>query len=292
MRSRIMPQMQDVEAILELAATKIVSRAAERLGISQPSLSLAIQRVEKRLGCSLFARTKSGVTLTPAGREFAAQAQVLVKNWYLLEKKTRDAFGEPAGRYTLGCHSTVAAHMLPNALAQVYRQFPKVEFNLIHGLSRVVHEQIVSGDIDLGIVVNSIRNPALVLKELTQDIVTIWAPKGVRELNTLISVPELKQTNELMVKIQAQGVEYKRILTSESLEMCALLACTGLGDAILPARVAQRCQPQLTQRHPNLEGIKDTISLVCRRDFLMSPGAKTIKRALESAILSALKSEV
>ena len=84
----MMPSPHDLSYFIEVSQTLNVSRAAERLGISQPTLSLAIQRLEKNLGANLLIRTKSGVHLTHAGTKLVAQARVLALEW---EKIREDA---------------------------------------------------------------------------------------------------------------------------------------------------------------------------------------------------------
>src|SRR5688500_16984767 len=112
----MMPSPSELQYFIEVAGTLNVSRAAERLGISQPTLSLAIQRLENSFGAPLLIRTKSGVKLTHAGQRLVTQARALVHEW---EKIRGDALRDETeirGRYIVGCHPSVALYSLPNFL--------------------------------------------------------------------------------------------------------------------------------------------------------------------------------
>lgn len=83
----MLPSPGDLEYFTEIAATKNISRAAERLGISQPTLSMAIQRLETNIGAKLLIRSKTGVQLTRAGKRLAVNSRSLIRQWHDLKKK-------------------------------------------------------------------------------------------------------------------------------------------------------------------------------------------------------------
>src|SRR5690606_198017 len=104
-----------------------LSRAAERLGITQPTLSLAIQRLETALGSEVFLRSRSGVQLTPSGKRLLQQATQLLHAWEKLRQQAQRDENEVRGRYTLGCHPSVGLYALPSFISHFLSQYPELE---------------------------------------------------------------------------------------------------------------------------------------------------------------------
>ncbi len=104
----MLPSPTELHYFIEVTNTLNVSRAAERLGVSQPTLSLAIQRLEANFGAPLLIRTKSGVRMTHAGQKLVAQARTLLSEWERLRSDAMKDETEIRGRYTIGCHTSVA----------------------------------------------------------------------------------------------------------------------------------------------------------------------------------------
>jgi DNA-binding transcriptional LysR family regulator len=124
-------------------------RAAERLHVAQPSLSLAIRQLEQGLGVALFERTSRSVKLTPAGQVFYEEAvRTLEQMDQACRAAQRTARGEQ-GRLTLGFTITAIMGDL-HRLIQVFRQrHPTVELVLHELLVDALVEQLETGDLDL-----------------------------------------------------------------------------------------------------------------------------------------------
>src|SRR3990167_5995696 len=101
---------------IELAQILNFSRASERIGISQPSLSVAIKRLEKAIGTDLFIRRKKGVTLTPAGRRLLSHAKQLLQSWESVKAAALASHHEVQGSIYIGCHPSLALSTLPKFL--------------------------------------------------------------------------------------------------------------------------------------------------------------------------------
>lgn len=239
----MLPSAVDLTYFIEVATTENLSRAAERLGISQPSLSLAIQRLEENLGVAILIRSKRGVTLTQAGKQLLSQSRHLLQQWETLKAKAVHSHDSVSGNFILGCHSSVALFSLPEVLPKLVRDYPDLELKIVHDLSRRITEGIVSMQIDMGIVVNPVHHPDLVLKKLCDDEVTLWHAGHVKASTllknpvVLICDPELMQSREIMRRIRRHDIKIERTIVSSSLEVIAALISTGLGVGILPRRV-------------------------------------------------------
>ena len=245
------PSLDDLFYFDEVAREKNLSRAASRLGISQPSLTLAMQRLERTIGVPLLVRSKKGVFLTPAGQRLLEHSKQLVETWENVRTRTIESHTQIKGRVTLGCHPSVALYSLPLFLSEIMHNHPELEIKLEHNLSRIITEDVIQARIDLGIVINPLRHPDLVISELAKDTVTLWKSSHCSNKSTLIYDPELLQTQSLLKKIKKNSSSFNRTITSSNLEVIAQLTNSGCGVGILPTRVAKR------DPHANIHPIKD-----------------------------------
>ena len=256
-----------------------MTRASEVLGVTQPTLSYAMKRLENELGGELFVRLKNGLQLTQLGESFLKQGQVVLYEWEQAQKLVESQALEVRGRLSLGLHPSVALYTLEHFLPGLHRDYPELEISLRHGLSREVTEQVVSWTLDFGIVVNPKPHPDLVIRELCKDKVTVFSKD--RKLNTLIYDPNLNQAQVVRNKL-ARKVRFKEV-TSENLEVVAKLVGLGVGAGILPARVAKN-QGNLVE-HQDAPYYKDRICLIYRKEKQKSLASKTLIQAVLQAPL-------
>lgn len=293
----MIPSPSDILYFLEVASTQNVSRAAERLGVSQPALSLSIKRLEASVGTALLSRSRRGVSLTQAGKQFLSQSRRLLESWENIKARTLSSVSDVRGYYTIGVHPSVALHSVAGFLPGLVEKHPGLEVGFHHGLSRKIVESVISLKTDLGIVVNPVRHPDLVVHPLCRDTVTLWvAEKGngaAQDIESgnavLICDPGLAQTQSLMRQFRKKRITFARTITSESLELVADLAAAGCGAGVLPAQVAARAKKKL-KPVPQAPVFHDEHCLVFRvenknvksirilskavRDFFGNPGAR------------------
>ena len=273
------PHPWDLRYFQEIALTSNLSRAAERLGIGQPALSLALKRLEATLQVQLFLRRNRGLVLTLAGQRLLRASNQLLSDWEAVVSETRKSQTTLVGRYTLGCHPSVAIYSLKESLKELYTSYPGIEIQLIHGLSRVICEGIISGTLDFGLVVNPVRHPDLVIHKLASDEVGFWkAPNGLSDV--LIYNPDLNQSQALLKKVKKKEQPH-RIITSNNLEVIATLAASGTGVAILPSRVAKAIAPQL-KKVRGWPTYLDEITFVHRVDLPKLPSSERVIKLMKS----------
>ncbi|MBI4042548.1 MAG: LysR family transcriptional regulator [Deltaproteobacteria bacterium] len=242
----MIPSSAELHYFLEVAQTLNLSRAAERLGITQPTLSLAIRKLERNVGAELLIRSKIGVKLTHAGQRFVAQARNLFAEWERMRGDAIKAVSEIGGRYIIGCHPSVALYSLPNFLPELMEKHSNIEVKLVHDLSRRITERVISFEVDFGIVVNPVAHPDLVIKFLAEAEVSLYAGPGKSSLQdptsedgVLICDSDLIQTQSLLKEMAAKKIVFRRVITSSNLEVIRSLVAAGAGIGILPGRVAQ-----------------------------------------------------
>lgn len=227
---------QDLKYFQELARSLNVTRASERLGVTQPALTQTLKRLENAGGAALFLRSKKGLQLTRAGERLLRSSQELLEAWDRVTHSIKESEGEIAGTFKLGCHTAVAKYTLPVFLKGLLDAHPRLEFQFRHDLSRHIADEVIQWKLDFGIVVNPPAHPDLVIRTLCEDEVTLWqVPGSARDV--LIFDPDLLQSREILEKLKKTGPKFPRSLTSSSLETIAALVKSGVGVGILPRRV-------------------------------------------------------
>ncbi len=237
----MIPSPADLTYFIAVADLLNLSRAAERLGISQPSLTLAMRRLESAVGTPLLTRHKRGVSLTKAGRQLLAHTRHLMQQWDIVKAETLASMNEIQGEFTLGCHPSVALYSLPKFLPDLLATHPKLMIHLRHDLSRKITEQVINLSVDIGIAVNPVQHPDLIIKKLADDKITLWHGKSKHKTagsTVLIYAPNLIQTQVILKKLKKQGMAFTRHITTSSLEVVAELTQAGCGIGILPGNIA------------------------------------------------------
>jgi DNA-binding transcriptional LysR family regulator len=241
----MLPSATDLRFFLEIARRQNLTRAAERLGVRQPSLSESLQRLEKQLGAQLVNRSRKGVTPTRAGEELARRAEELLEKWEAITRVAQAEMQEVTGLVTVGCHPAVGAYVLPTFMREFLPKYPRLQVRIVSDLSRKVTEEVIRGTVDVGLVVNPIRHPDLVLHPWGKDEFTLFAPtfwKGKRledlREQTLFLNPDLNQAEDILSRLRKARIEFARIVPCASLELIATLTREGSGMGVLPARVA------------------------------------------------------
>lgn len=254
--------INDIKSFITVTQTKNITRAAEIMGMTQPTLSYAIKRIEEALNVELIVRLKNGVELTKAGEDFSKKATTLLNQWEDTVNIFSDNGKNIKGEYSIGIHPSVAISSLSQILLEVNKELPLINFNLYHDLSRVITSKVISFDIDFGIVVNPIQHPDLVIKELRKDIVTLFKVK--KSIPKLIYDPSLTQSQSILKNLKKSKIEINGHIHSSNLEVITELCANGLGVGLLPTSVAKR--DKKLQPVKNAPVYKDQICLIYRKE--------------------------
>lgn len=116
----------EFDYFLTVVKEQNLSRAAEKLFISQPYLTQYINKLEDNLGIKLFNRNKSPITLTPAGKVYLKYAEESIENWKILFKKFDDIKNEESGSISFAIHYQLGSKILPKVLPEFNRKYPKI----------------------------------------------------------------------------------------------------------------------------------------------------------------------
>jgi DNA-binding transcriptional LysR family regulator len=160
--------LAQLEAFIEVARARSVSRAADALFLTQPALTARIQGLERDLGAQLFVRTPRGMRLTEAGEVFlpfaARSLETLADGRRLVNAFERGG----AGRLSLGAAPAVSTYVLPAVLKRFSISHPRVAVSVRTGHSEEMLELVLREQADLGLV-RALRHPDIVSTPLYED---------------------------------------------------------------------------------------------------------------------------
>ena len=190
-------------AVVELRS---FSQAAERLGVTQPAVSLQIRALEKRLGSQLVDRSGRRVEPTEAGRRLYRGAQRLLQlEEQLLDEIDADGDGELTGELSIGASTGPAAIVVPLLLCEFQRAHPALRVALeVHDTQTVV-ERVAERELELGIVGAARRRRSVRFEPFMRDEVILACPPGHRFAGRTVTVDELA-AEPLIVMQEGAGV--------------------------------------------------------------------------------------
>ncbi|KJS59564.1 LysR family transcriptional regulator [Streptomyces rubellomurinus] len=169
-----------LEQFTVLAEEKHFGRAASRLMMSQPPLSQAVQRLERIVGTRLLERNSQGVSLTPAGEAFAADARrILEAQECALARARRIASGQE-GELRVGFVNSLGHWHLPRLLADAAEQLPGLRLHLRQTSTAELTELVRSGAVDLALVRQPALDDDLTVHRLTEERLCAALPAAHR----------------------------------------------------------------------------------------------------------------
>ncbi len=145
-------KLHQLRQFVTLAETGNFHRAAERLHIAQPPLSVSIRKLESELGAALFVRTTSGVRLTAEGEAMLADARLTLTHAEQCRLAVDDARQGLGGMLRLGIIGSATYLLLPDFIPPLRRQFPKLRLELTEATSHEILEGLGSRRFDAGLV--------------------------------------------------------------------------------------------------------------------------------------------
>ena len=126
-----------------------ISKAAQKLFISQPSLSVMIQKIEKEIGLPLFDRTGKPIRLTEAGEEYIKATEEIIHVEKAFDSYLNAVNGLQSGSLNLGSNQLMSSLVLPKYIAAFIKQYPNIKLNLVDDNSVVLENMAYAGQLDL-----------------------------------------------------------------------------------------------------------------------------------------------
>jgi LysR family hydrogen peroxide-inducible transcriptional activator len=184
-------QLRYFVAVSEL---KNFTKAAARSGVSQPSLSQQIQKLEKELGQPLFERLGRSIKLTEAGEALYSRATSILDAWDDARTCTRDADDWQSGTVTIGGILTVAPYFLPDIVKRFNKKFPRARLIVEERFTHDLIERCLSGELDVGLLALPVNERRLRVETLFQDTLLVAIPaRHPLARRTKVSIEDLRR---------------------------------------------------------------------------------------------------
>jgi LysR family hydrogen peroxide-inducible transcriptional activator len=206
--------LRQLECFCAAARTGSFTRAAEDLGIAQPSLSEQIARLEQGLGGSLFERLNRRIELTPLGDAILGKAQALLEDAAALPEHFDRAREGVRGPVRVGAIPTILPYFLAPLLKGFTERYPDVELHVREDTTAELVEQVLEGMLDVAVLSLPVKAGGLVMKELYRDPLYLAVPEG-HPLAKAASA-QLRQLSEERLLILKDG----HCLRDETLAVC------------------------------------------------------------------------
>jgi DNA-binding transcriptional LysR family regulator len=197
---------RQLTAFCAVVERKSFSQAAERLGVTQPAVSLQIRSLEERLGQRLLDRSGRRVEPTEAGlRLYRGAQRLLALEQQLVEDVAGEAEGELRGQLTIGAATGPGATAVPVLLCEFQRENPEVRVELTISDTQHVVEAVATRDLELGVVGATPRHRSVAYEPFFRDQVVLVCPPGHAFAGRTIGIDDLK-SEQLIVMQEGAGV--------------------------------------------------------------------------------------
>jgi LysR family hydrogen peroxide-inducible transcriptional activator len=223
------------------------TRAADELGIAQPSLSQQIRALEKKVGVPLFERLGRGLRLTVGGEALREAALNILRQVAVAENSLAALSEGVRGRLRVGVLPTILPYWIAPRIAEFREQFPDVELQLIEDLTPRLIEQLQSGDLDVAVAILPVKNPDIVCSELFREPLLLAVAKehplagksavGLNELGDerLLLLKEGHcLRDDVLTACKRAKSEFVCIFESNHLESLFQLVKSGFGLTLVP----------------------------------------------------------
>ncbi len=227
------------------------TRAAERLGISQPSLSQQIGRLEKKIGAPLFVRLGRTVRLTPYGEALLPRALGILKEISETESSLSNLQDGTRGVLRVGVIPTIMPYMIAPRIRDFCDKFPDLEIQLSEKVTARLIEDVQAGQLDLAVLSLPIANPDLVCSELFREALFLavgeshpLARKQIVGLKDLASERLLLLREghcfreNVMTACTRANAQVESIFETDQLGSIFPLVASGFGITLVPAMAA------------------------------------------------------
>jgi LysR family hydrogen peroxide-inducible transcriptional activator len=239
--------LSELRYVVAVATEKSFGRAAQRCFVSQPALSVAIQKLEEELDVRLFERGKSEVTLTPVGGRIVEQAQRVLEDAALIKEIAQAGRNQLVGALKLGVIFTVAPYLLPDLIPALHVLAPQMALDLEEDLTAHLEAALKSGRIDAAIIALPFAPPGVVTEFLYEEPFQVVVPAGHRwARRKYIRPDELAAEHPILLNVghcfrdqvldacpELNRAE-THVTRTSSLETVRNMVASGLGVSVLP----------------------------------------------------------
>ena len=300
--------LTELRYIVAVAQERHFGRAAQRSFVSQPTLSIAIKKLEEELGVSLFDRSSNEVITTEAGDRIVMQARRVLEEAERIKTLANEKQNELEGVFKLGLIFTVAPYLLPKLIVALRGIAPQMPLQLDENHTESLTDALKKGDLDAAVVAEPFHEPGIVTTPLYDEAFFVIVPKGhpLEELDAVsptalaeervLLLTEgncmrdnvLASCSELASRQKIQGLA--NTIQGSSINTIRHMVASGLGISILPATALTENDHLLFSivpfEHPSPQR---RIALASRRNFVRPQALAAIKSAIVTSKLAGVQ---
>ena len=239
-------ELRQLEYFQMASRLKNITRAAERLRVSQPNITVAIKKLEGELGIQLFDRSQKQLSLTPEGAVFLGRVEVALRNIQDAVLEVNDYKQLQKGTIKIGIPPMMGAYLFPKIFSSFQRRYSHLDVYLHEEGSVAIREQLERDELDFGIIIIPDTSPNLQLLPMARSQIVCCVPEdsdlAARKAITLQDVEDhnlimlkegsfLRQT--MLQKMKTAGFTPNIVLESNQVVTIMGLVANGVGNAFL-----------------------------------------------------------
>ena len=301
--------LTELKYVIAVARMRHFGRAAESCFVSQPSLSVAIRKLEEELGVTIFERRTSDISISPIGQQIVEQAQRVLDESRRIIDIAQNGHDPLAAPLRLGVILTIAPYLLPNLLTELSDSCSQMPLYLEESFTDELLEKLRSGQIDAAIMADTIHGTGMMTQTLYQEEFVVAVPSHHPWVNrNFVNADELKDQTMLLLgsghcfRDQILGIcpdlnrrtksdrsEVQHTVEGSSLLTICHMVAQGLGITVLPASAV----PYLTGPSSRLKILpfkqpapSRRVILVWRKSYTREAAIQAIAAAVRKVVLN------
>lgn len=294
--------LNELRYIVTLAQEQHFGRAAEKCFVSQPTLSIAVKKLEDELGVALFERSRTKVVVTPVGQRIVEQAQKVLSEAALIKDFALSGQDELSLPLHVGAILTVGPYLFPHAIPQLRNIAPNMPLVIEENYTAKLRKQLRAGNVDAIIVALPFTEVDTIVEPLYDEEFVVLLPSSHPLCEQHEIVPQqLKSENILFLGeghcfrdqvVAADPIFEQKLQESNemlvggegsSIETMRHMVASGLGVTVLPSSAAdvRHYQAGLLEVRPfKAPRPKRTIALAYRAGFTRPKAIQALKQAV------------
>ena len=257
--------LTELKYIVAVARERHFGRAAEACFVSQPTLSVAVKKLEEELDCKIFERGASEVSVTPLGEQIVRQAQQVIEQAAAIKETAKLGKDPVSGPLRLGIIYTIGPYLLPDLVRQSIERVPQMPLMLQENFTAKLLDMLRAGELDCAIMAEPFPDTGLAIAPLYDEPFLAAVPTGhALARRKTITAEELKQETMLLLgtghcfrdHVLEVCPEYARFASNaegirksfegSSLETIKYMVASGMGVTVVPAlSVPKEQQPYI-----------------------------------------------
>jgi LysR family hydrogen peroxide-inducible transcriptional activator len=297
--------LTELRYIVAVARERHFGRAAEACFVSQPTLSVAVKKLEEELGVTLFERGPGEVSVTPPGQKIVEQAQRVLEEAARVREIAAAGRDPLLGPLRLGAIYTIGPYLLPKLVPIMRRTAPSMPLHIQENFTHSLSESLKNGDVDVILIALPFDEPGIATRAVYDEPFLVAVPKGHDwEARKRISADELTRESLLLlgeghcfrdqvldicnVVRAKERSSLARTVEGGSLETIRQMVASGVGVTVLPStsigaggtgdliRILPFSRPVPTRR----------VGLAWRRSFPRPEAIEALRKAILACNLS------